>query len=164
MYYRILNDKFKTIGFSKNNYEGEYVSVATYPEETVVQWNKTGKLILDNFAIDRLYFDVESENLNNAKIETLKLIDLLTEDGYNSNNIEIRYTGNKGFHVLVDNIKKLNNIELLDYCKNVSEKIKGTDLVIYSASQVLRNVGSINTKSGKKCIRVEKNYLLNDIA
>lgn len=104
-----------------------------------------------------LLFDIDSkQDLNLAKNDTSKLMNtLLTLTGLPAQDflkcIELYFSGNKGFHVVLNTNQSFSPKEMKAICKKISE-ISGItetlDLAIYNTTRIIRIEGTINTKSG----------------
>lgn len=72
-----------------------YYSLTTWLDPTTVRGRKNLSIPLWS----DLVFDVDSDNLQHAKTETLKLLKYLRDAGYKD--LRVLFTGHKGFHVYV---------------------------------------------------------------
>jgi len=92
-----------------------------------------------------LYFDIDNPNLNVALEDTRKLIDKLD---YPENKVQIFFSGQKGFHVIVeewtDNADALKKYAIM----MKGTEIKSIDTQIYDKRRLLRLSNSKHIKTG----------------
>ena len=101
---------------------------------------------------DCIFLDIDSPDLQEAFIRTMKICSELTARGILY--YHVVYSGAKGFHIYVP----IKDVQLQDYRKAVQGWLRSFDLIKYVDMQVVesnrvsRLVGTINSKSGKYCI------------
>ena len=116
--------------------------------------------------ISDLYFDLDSENLEESKESAIKLVDYLVTLGLSYNNTRVWFSGSKGFHIIVDRralgIQPSNRLDkifkhtvryvayLLGEKDDESGKIyplKTLDLRVYDKKRLLRLENSVHAKT-----------------
>ncbi|RLI90352.1 MAG: DNA primase catalytic subunit PriS [Candidatus Altiarchaeales archaeon] len=129
------------------------------------------------FDLDTELEFLEREKLEKVKLETINLIDFLVEDfGFSKKDIEVNFSGSKGFHIHVDNEKvrsldKEERREIIDYitgegidieCFMVQERVKGHRL---NGKKVMVRKGpdENSTGWGKRIYKMMEAFLLADV-
>ena len=100
--------------------------------------------------------DIDAENLEAARADTLKIFDLLWDHlMIKPEYIDLAFSGCKGFHIVVplEVFGEPNDPDMLNIWQHLAmrlskEGIEHIDLNIYQPSRLLRMVNSINSKSG----------------
>lgn len=128
-----------------------YTSVYYYNEKHYEQFRKTGSIrgITDVYT-DTIVFDFDSKsNLEQTRKDSLTAIERLKKFGVKESDVEVYFSGNKGFTL---NIKLDRKITPEQARQIALEKIAGdlqtTDSSVYDASQILRIPGTKHPKSG----------------
>lgn len=117
-----------------------------------------------------LYFDLDGDISSDASYEDLKndvntLYSELYKLGLEDEDIDLYFSGSKGYHVLVSPLvlgikpSKDLNLAYKRYASYLSEKvgIKSLDMVIYDKRRLLRMPNTINSKSGSYKLCIGKN-------
>ena len=126
-----------------------YVSVAYYKYPTELKgW----------FGSD-LFFDLDSkEDLKLAYADALTVYEVLLDD-FGLKNVVVNFSGSKGYHVIssdkeVLKLGKCERKEIADYMV-IKYGVKTLDVVsTVDLKRLRRIVGTINSKSGEECRRV----------
>lgn len=130
-----------------------YQSVYYYNDEQYANFQRTGTVKgVKDVVANKILFDVDAKgNLQKAQDETRKLItNLQLVGGVKATDMEIYFSGNKGFHVLF----KLNNFYSPEELQNiVSNILKGQtfeciDPSVYDCTQILRIAGTKHNETG----------------
>jgi len=166
MYRRLvkgLNQKGELIPYTDNIYDhvtnlkkDHYLSVCLYNEKqrerfytpiekTNIDTGEVYKTIngaagIDDVVTDKLVFDfdVKDGNLEAARKDTLEVIARLNSYGVESDDIEITFSGNKGFGLVVNLDESITPDEHKDMALGIAGDLDTTDFVIYNPSRVLR--------------------------
>lgn len=128
-----------------------YRSLFFYNEEQFKQFKISGSVkgiretVTNKFFMD---FD-DTENINVARYKTLSVIDRLKKYGITEKNIEIYFSGSKGFNL---SFELPNNVlitprELANIVEFIGADI-GYDTTMYDANQIIRIPGTRHQKSG----------------
>ena len=139
-------DKIITSAGQKDVYYGIY----TYNEEHYNRWvsKKTLKGIRDA-KTDKIVFDFDDkDNTEHARKDTLELIDRLVGSGLDLNNINIYFSGNRGFHVILclqDKIDRQFYESVVDF---YAGDLKTLDKTVKDQQRLIRMPFTRNQKSG----------------
>lgn len=104
-----------------------------------------------------IFFDIDSDNdLAGARESALILCEMIMDRiGVPQDQLEIYFSGNKGFHVLVpcETFQAFNSVHTLSLYKRMAEKaeqagVRFIDKGIYTKKRIWRLPNSINSKSG----------------
>ncbi len=105
----------------------------------------------------------DKKNIETAKTDAIKIVEfLVSEYGVDPNNLEIFFSGNKGFHINLSSkffeYEPCSNIHLKykDFASWLIEKTKITtlDMQIYKKNQILRVPNTVNSKSGLLKVKI----------
>lgn len=148
---------------NREYYEGVYY----YNDEHFKQFNeivlnpKTNKReprgcsgIKDVFT-DKIWFDFDNkENIESAKADAITTIDNMQTHGINPDHVEIYFSGNKGFGLVVNVDRELTTSDVYNVCVNkfATDKdgvtLKSLDSSLYDAPQIFRIPGTKHQTSG----------------
>lgn len=143
-------DVYKHIKTTDKDY---YISLHKYSEEQKelfykeIEKIKKGKLIktingaadIHEVFTDRLVFDFDSEDdLNQARLDTIELCNRLLNEGLSEENIEVTFSGNKGFCIELLTEHKFTPEEVKSVTKQFAEGLKTFDGKIFNASRIIR--------------------------
>ena len=99
-----------------------------------------------------LWWDIDCEkDTDKARKTTLTIIHRLLERGFKEDNIQIRFSGNKGYHIWVNTDTEFTPKEVENIAANISGDLDGFDTSMYDATQILRLPLTKNKKSGLFC-------------
>lgn len=146
------DDVFKHIKTLKQDH---YLSMYMYNEEQKEKFyteieklnQKTGEVYktingakgINDVTTSKLVFDFDHKsNLEEARQDTLTLVNRLHEYNIPEDCISVTFSGNKGFGVEFNIDKELNPEEVRNITKNLSEDLKTFDPVIFNASRIIR--------------------------
>ena len=162
-YYRLCND-LKDIGsfypLKKNPYDviktldkDYYKSVFVYTKdqvneaETEIEVEKNGKkykrkkglgyINVDNAVGNKLVFDFDSTDHELARKDAIELINRLKQDT-NLDDIQIYFSGGKGFHVEVELDSFLLNKEIKAICMFYLQGLQTADVKVYNPTRIFR--------------------------
>jgi replicative DNA helicase len=155
MYYRLcsgLNDvgvlvpKNENVKkFITNPKKDYYKSIFYYNEkqksqaEQLVGNRKRGISGIEDVVTDRLVFDFDSEgNIENAKNDTIELCHRLIENGIAVDDLQISFSGKKGFSVDYQCDTFLSPKELRNIATNLAGDLSTFDVKIYNPSRIIR--------------------------
>lgn len=129
-----------------------YQSTFYYNEEHLKHFKKTGSVkgIRDTLT-DKVYFDFDDEkDPDNARRAAAEVILRLKPFGINPEDIEIYFSGNKGFNLIVNIDKLLAPKELEAICEKIAGDYapKLFDISMYDSNQILRIPGTKHQKTG----------------
>ena len=126
-----------------------YQSTFQYNEEHKALFEKQGHIRgVTDVKTDKLYFDFDDEsNPENAKNSAKEVIKKLKQEKIKEKNIEVYFSSNKGFHVIVTLKTPLNPAQLRSIAFKLSGDLPGFDISMYDAAQILRVPFTKNHKS-----------------
>lgn len=128
-----------------------YVSIYQYNEEQKKQFKLKGTVSgIEEVVTNKLVFDFDSKsNLDLAKTDTLQLIERLNKYNINTDSIELYFSGNKGFTVVVEFNRNLTPKEVKHIAVvKLGRGLSTLDTSIYNASRILRVPGTKHQVSG----------------
>lgn len=117
-----------------------YVSTYYYNEAHFNKFKTTRSVKgITDVTTDRFYLDFDSTNPDLARIDAIEAINRLKGYGIKENNIEIFYSGSKGYHVVVQLNKLLDpqSIKAIAVSK-FGKDLKTFDSSLYDANQIIR--------------------------
>lgn len=134
----------KVIDAIENDKEGNdrewYASVYYYNEEQaklIKEKNSTAGV--RDVRTDKLVFDFDCEsNPDNARKDAVTLCNRLKQRGIGEDSIEIYYSGNKGFHVIVPLTHTLTPKQTQIAAGKLAADLSTFDASLYDAPQILR--------------------------
>lgn len=148
------------------------ISTNQHLHTTIQSYREDGKELV---GVD-LVFDVDCDILEKSQDQALKIYNYLAINNFPKGAIEIYFSGSKGFHIIVKWLGDWNDYALsimhLMY-QRLARKIKyaykiyDIDMAIYSKRKMLRQVNTVNPKSGLYKIQLKeqelKEYTIDDI-
>lgn len=116
-----------------------YESLYLYEEEHYQQFQKTKSLSgIRGIKTDRLVFDFDSKNsLNKAQKDAGDLISRLLNI-VNPENLAIYYSGNKGFHIVIQLLERISRIEFENIIKHYAGHLETFDERIKDEQRIFR--------------------------
>lgn len=153
------NEIFDHIEDRENDY---YASAYLYSDEQVEEFKKNGTVRgIKNVVTNRIWFDFDtSEDPSFAQIDAKEAIRRLEKYGINKNNIEIYFSGNKGFHLVVTLNRYITPDQVYNICvKKFGKDLKSLDSSVYDPSRIFRVPGTKHQKSGLYKIPLTYNQL-----
>lgn len=140
--------------------EGEYyVSAFKYNEDHKKTFDKLGTIAgIQDVIGDIIYFDLDSEDLEEARTDTLELVGRL-EEYFPPEAINICLSGGKGFHVSVHTKSSFSSEEAKSFAQHVASDLASFDSRIYNSNRLIRIEGSIHPKTKLRKTRIFKEEL-----
>lgn len=127
-----------------------YTSLFYYNDDHFKTFKEKGSIRgIKDVTTDRLWFDFDDEkNPKAAQDDAIEVVSRLNQSGINNKDIEIYFSGNKGFNVLVT----LNRLLTPDQVQSLAVNKFGKDLStfdysMYDAPQILRVPGTRHNSS-----------------
>lgn len=118
-----------------------YVSTGYYDENHYKQFQETKKVKgFTNLTTDKIYFDFDSspDNLNPARQDALTLIDRLQKYNISVENIEVFFSGRKGFNVVLNLKTEIQQALVANFAKRMAYDLKTYDDSLYDENQIIR--------------------------
>lgn len=117
-----------------------YVSTYFYDENHYAQFKKLGKVKgFTGQKTDKVWWDFDSkDDLKLARKDALSLIQNLIKVNIDADNLEIYFSGNKGFNVILNLNKELNQKQVETFARRMAGDLKTFDPTLYDENQILR--------------------------
>lgn len=144
-----------------------YLSVYKYNEEQKKSAEeiidavdkKTGELLgykrdrgikgIEDVYTNILGFDFDHQtNLDLAKADTITTVSRLIDSGIQIENIEVSFSGGKGFSIVVHHDKNLTPVEHRNIAEGIAGDLTTFDTTLYNASRIFRIDGTKHNKTG----------------
>ncbi len=124
----------------KNNQIDHYASTYYYNQEHYKIFQEKGSIegITDVMA-DKIWFDFDAkDNIPKAQKDVLTLLERLPGYFVDPTKVEIYFSGNKGFHVIINLKRDINPSQVKHIAKTFGQGLETLDMSIYNPSRVLR--------------------------
>lgn len=128
-----------------------YASLYYYTPKHYELFKKSGSIRgITDVHTDTIVFDFDSKtDLDQTKLDALTAIDRLKKFGVKESDVELYFSGNKGFTINVRLNKKITPDEARKIALDkIAGDLKTTDTSVYDASQIIRVPGTKHPKSG----------------
>lgn len=130
-------------------FQDYYLSVYKYTEEQKQQFLQTNSVKgVDDVVTDRLVFDFDDVDPEKSKQDATSICQKLVDLGIEEENLQISFSGNKGFHVEVKIDEHLTPTEHKAIASQLANGLESFDTKVYDHARPFRAVGSVNEKSG----------------
>lgn len=142
------SDIFNYIESEEQDY---YASAYLYNEKQVEEFKKTGSIRgIKDVVTNRIWFDFDqADDPTFSQIEAREVISRLEKYGINRNNIEVYFSGNKGFHLVVTLNRYITPDQVYGICvSKFGQGMKSLDTAVYDPSRIFRVPGTKHQKSG----------------
>jgi hypothetical protein len=127
-----------------------YVSIFEYNDSQFQQWKekKTVSGIKD-VVTNKLYFDFDNaSNPELARQDAITLTTRLLSKGINKNNIQVSFSGNKGYGIEVLTNRTITQDEFKNITFSLAGDLKTFDTVTHDPQRIVRVMGTKHPKSG----------------
>lgn len=128
-----------------------YLSTYYYNDQHLDYFNKNGSVKgIRDVTTNKIWFDLDSkDNPEKARFETLEIISRLRKAGVKDKNIQVYFSGNKGYNVIVELNRNLTPDQVQSIVVNkFGKNLETLDLSLYDANQLLRVPGTKHEASG----------------
>lgn len=135
---------------SKKDY---YASIYHYNDKHFEQFKKTGSIKgIRDVTTDKYYMDFDDEaNPENARKDAIEAIERLKKYGINENDVEVYFSGKKGFAVQVTLNKEITPEEAYFITEQkIGTDLQTLDMSMYDAPQIWRIPGTKHPDGGYK--------------
>lgn len=132
------------------NHRDWYTSLYTYNEKHFKQWKETGTVsgIEDN-TTRKLFFDFDNaKEPDKARNDSITVVTRLITKGVKQDNIQIAFSGNKGYSVVLDTTMEMTRDEFRNITFNLAGDLDSFDRVTNDNQRIVRVVGTKHNKSG----------------
>lgn len=146
----------------QDNDSDYYASAYIYNDDQAEEFKKTGSVRgIKNVVTNRIWFDFDqADDPAFSQIDAKEAIQRLEKYGINKNNIEIYFSGNKGFHLVVTLNRFITPEQVYNICvKKFGHNLKSLDSAVYDPSRIFRVPGTKHQKSGLYKIPLTYNQL-----
>ena len=128
----------------KDNNKDHYSSLFFYNEDQYKIWKTTGSLSgIKDVTTNRVFFDFDSkQDLSVAQRDTQILVNTLITAGINKDNIQIAFSGSKGFSVEIESNVTFTPEELKNLTKSLATGLSTYDPVVYDPQRIVRLIGT----------------------
>lgn len=137
---------------NKHPNEDYYESIYSYNEDhkVIYQKEKTfSALPKENIVTNRIIFDLDSEiDPSKAKDDAKSLFNKLKNDGLNDNQIQLSYSGSKGFHVELFTTEYFKRSQLEAIVEHYGKDLSTVDYKIVDENRIIRVPLTKNQKTG----------------
>ena len=154
-----VNEVFDNIEDSENDY---YASAYLYNEKQVEEFKKTGSVRgIKDVVTNKIWFDFDTNgDASFAQIDAKEAVRRLEKYGIDKKNIEIYFSGNKGFHLVVTLNRQITPDQVFNICvKKFGKDLTSLDKGVYDPSRIFRVPGTRHQKSGLYKIPLTYNQL-----
>ena len=154
-----VNDIYQYIDDENKDY---YASAYYYNDKHYEDFKQTGTIRgTKDVTTNKIWFDFDSASQPEvAQSETIELIRRLEKFGIQRKNIEIYFSGNKGFHLVVTLNRYINPEQVASICINkFGSSLVSLDRAVYDPSRIFRVPGTRHQKSGLFKIPLTYNQL-----
>jgi KaiC/GvpD/RAD55 family RecA-like ATPase len=148
--------------FIENQEKDYYSSIFLYNEdqkrkaEELIEVTKDGKTFkrpkgvsgIKEVVTNKLVFDFDSDNLQNAKLDTIELIQRLEGHGVNSQDLNICFSGSKGFSVELNTKERFSPEEFKGIVHALALDLKTFDPKIVDPNRIFRLPFTKHPKTG----------------
>lgn len=183
MYHRLsegLNSVGKLIPENDNVYsylkkdKDYYLSIYKYNDkqkkqaEEIIEVEKDGQKIkrprgiegITDVVTNVLAFDFDDKDLNKAKDDTITTVTRLMEHGFDYDDINVSFSGGKGFSVVVNHDKLINPETHRHIAEAIAGDLNSWDSTLYNASRIFRIDGTRHNKTQLFKTQLEPDFLL----
>lgn len=126
--------------YIKDRTVDHYVSTYYYNENHLKEFHRVGKVKgFTGQKTDKVWWDFDSkDNLKLARQDAIQLVSNLKENGISESNLEIFFSGNKGFNVILHLDNELNKKQVETFATKMAKDLKTFDPSLYDENQILR--------------------------
>lgn len=134
----------------KNPKQDFYTSLYTYHDRHLEQFKKTKTLSgITDVKTKRIFFDFDdSKCVDNAQKDTIEVYNRLIKSGVPEQNIQLFFSGQKGFHVNVHLTDSLTRQEFVNIVFGLASDLKTFDVRINDEARIIRSPFSMHQSSG----------------
>ncbi len=117
-----------------------YESIYRYNEDHKKQFDKTKSLAgITGITTNKLVFDFDDKNnIENARKDAIELSSRLISEGIPLDQIQIYYSGNKGFHLELNTTESFNRKEFENILKKFTIDLKTIDTKVSDEQRIFR--------------------------
>jgi len=134
----------------KSNNVDHYISLYKYNQTQYEQWKTKGTVSgIKDVTTNKLFFDLDSAaDPEIARQDALTVVSRLLAKGIASDNIQIAYSGQKGYSVEVDTTESFTPDEFKNVTNAIAGDLGSFDRVVSDPQRIIRVIGTKHPKSG----------------
>jgi replicative DNA helicase len=116
---------------------------------------------IEDVVTDIIGFDFDDkQNLDNAKEDTITVIGRLLDLNIDVEDINVSFSGNKGFSVVIKHDKELTPTQHRFIAESIAGDLKTFDTTLYNASRIFRVDGTKHNSTGLYKAQIDPDELL----
>jgi KaiC/GvpD/RAD55 family RecA-like ATPase len=139
-------DIYKYVRDQKKDY---YVSVYDYNEKQKKQFEEKGSISgITEVVTNKLVFDFDSNNIEESRKDALSVIERLDKLGIKNTNINIYFSGGKGFHVVLSTNHEFTPKQAKNAALSIAKGLDTFDSVVYNSNRIFRLPYTKHPESG----------------
>ena len=139
----------------KNRERPWFYSTFQYNQDHFNKFKQTRSVSgITDVTTNSIWWDFDNKDVNASKESTAQLVARLKNDFPDidvNTNVKINFSGNKGFHVILDTKLELTPDQVGAFARKYAGDLQGFDTSLYDANQVIRLPGTQHEKSGLFC-------------
>lgn len=141
-----------------------YISIFKYNQRHYDEYTKTKTLAgIDDNVSNKLVFDFDDKkDIENARQDTITAVNRLKDLGFNPEDINVYFTGKKGFHIEIGLDKDFTKTQLETIRQSISGDLNTTDPSIKDTQRILRAPLSKHDETGLFKILLSHQELTDD--
>lgn len=131
-----------------------YYGVYTYEEKHYEQWKKTKSLAgIRDVTTDLLLWDFDyQDELEVARKDAREAYSRLLKKGFSTDDIQIYFSGNRGFHLIIKLEDRLKRKEFENIVFGLCGDLKTLDTTVKDQQRLIRMPFTKNQKTGLYCV------------
>jgi KaiC/GvpD/RAD55 family RecA-like ATPase len=134
---------------NKDRTEEWFESPVLYTKQQYDQFKKTNRVAgIRDTKTDKLWWDFDSKDLKIAHRSCKELVNRLVKKGFKEEAIQVKFSGNKGFHVIVNTDTTMSYLQAAKVCEGIGGDLEGFDDSVYLPTQLLRMPLTKHKKTG----------------
>lgn len=174
MYYKRFTDGLNDRGtlipaeadifdYVKDTNKDYYLSTYLYNEEQRKLFQETGSIAgITDVVTNKLWWDFDSEfEPEAARKSAISLTEKLLKEGIEEEDIQVTFSGNKGYGVEVNLTSNISPRQAKDLAFNLAKDLPHFDVKMYNAARILRIFNTKHQKTGLYKIPLVHNQLLS---
>lgn len=136
-----------------------YQSTYYYNQAQYEQFQKTGTVRgIEDVTTNKLYWDFDNKDRLKNSLHDAHMLASTIRNKFGVQP-QIYYSGNKGFHVIVETNRDMTPEQVAAASQKLAAGLKTLDLSVYNASRILRVPGTRHQKTGRYKIPLEQDQL-----
>jgi replicative DNA helicase len=125
-----------------------YISAYQYNEDHKKLFDKNKSVAgITDVTTDIIYFDLDNEDIEVARKDTIEVVNRLANYEITSNQIKTCLSGNKGFHLALHTTETFTPEEARSLAIKLAGDLDSFDSSIYNANRIIRIEGSVHPKT-----------------